>query len=165
MTWLIHMWNMAHSYLWHDSFICETWLIHMCDMTHPYDIGWSMVAENDMTHSYVWHDSFICEMWLIRICDMPHLYNMGWLRLVGSLKWQVSFAEYRLFYRALLQKRPIILRSLLIEATPYWVKHGLRQWHDSFICQIWLIHIRNMIHSYDIGWRMVGDCDMTHSYV
>jgi len=45
--------------------------------------------------------------------------NMGWLRLVGSLKLQVSFAEYRLFYRALLQKRPIILRSLLMVATPY----------------------------------------------
>ena len=28
---------------------------------------------------------------------------MGWLRLVGSLKLWVSFAEYRLFYRALLQ--------------------------------------------------------------
>jgi len=44
---------------------------------------------------------------------------MGWLRLVGSLKLQVSFAEYRLFYRALLQKRPVILKSLLIVATPY----------------------------------------------
>jgi len=47
------------------------------------------------------------------------LHDMGWLRLVGSLKLQVSFAEYRLFYRALLQKRPVIWRSLLIEATPY----------------------------------------------
>ena len=45
--------------------------------------------------------------------------DMGWLRLVGSLKLQVFFAEYSLFYRALLQKRPIILRSLLIGATPY----------------------------------------------
>jgi len=44
---------------------------------------------------------------------------MGWLRLVGSLKLQVSFPEYRLFYRALLQKRRVILRSLLIAATPY----------------------------------------------
>ena len=44
---------------------------------------------------------------------------MGWLRLVGSIELSVSFAEYRLFYRALLQKRRIILRSLLIEATPY----------------------------------------------
>ena len=44
--------------------------------------------------------------------------NMGWLRLVGALKLQVSFAEYSLFYRALLQKKPIILRSLLVVATP-----------------------------------------------
>jgi len=43
---------------------------------------------------------------------------MGWLQLVGSLKLQVSIAEYSLFYRALLQKRPIIFRSLLIVATP-----------------------------------------------
>ena len=35
------------------------------------------------------------------------------------LKLYVSFAEYRLFYRALLQKRLIILRSLLTKATPY----------------------------------------------
>jgi len=47
------------------------------------------------------------------------VFGMEWLRLVGSLKLQVSFAEYSLFYRALLQKRPIILRSLLVEANPY----------------------------------------------
>ena len=40
--------------------------------------------------------------------------SMRWLPLVGSFKLQVSFAEYRLFYRALLQKRPILLRSLLL---------------------------------------------------
>ena len=45
--------------------------------------------------------------------------RMGCLRVVGSLKLYVSFAEYHLFYRALLQKRPMILRSLLIVATPY----------------------------------------------
>jgi len=45
--------------------------------------------------------------------------DMGWLRLVGSIKLYVSFAEYCLFYRALLQKRPIIVRSLLIVATSY----------------------------------------------
>jgi len=63
-------------------------------------------------------------------------HSMGWLRLVGSLKLQVPFAEYRLFYRALLQKRPMILRSLLIIATPY-VNHlyedhilcGSEKWH------------------------------------
>ena len=44
------------------------------------------------------------------ICQM----RMGWLRFVGSLKLQVSFAEYSLFCRALLQKRLIIWRSLLL---------------------------------------------------
>jgi len=48
-----------------------------------------------------------------------NMHTIGWLRLVGSLKLLASFAEYRLFYRALLQKRPVILRSVLIVATPY----------------------------------------------
>jgi len=54
---------------------------------------------------------------------------MGWLRLVGSIKLQVSFAEYRLFYRALLQKRPVILSIQLTEATPhmYWDTYINRQ--------------------------------------
>ena len=51
--------------------------------------------------------------------DNVYLLGMGWLRVVGSLKFYVSFAEYGLFYRALLQKRPLICRSLLIVATPY----------------------------------------------
>jgi len=45
--------------------------------------------------------------------------TMGWLRLVGFLKLQVSFEEYSVFCMVLSEKRPIILRSLLIVATPY----------------------------------------------
>ena len=33
---------------------------------------------------------------------------------VGSFKLYVSFTEYRLFYRALLQKRPIIFRARIV---------------------------------------------------
>ena len=44
---------------------------------------------------------------------------MGWLRLVGSSKLYLSSENIGLFRRALLQKRPVILRSLLIIATPY----------------------------------------------
>jgi len=51
------------------------------------------------------YDSWIC--------------NMGRLRLVGSLKWQVSLAEEPYKRNYILQKRPIFLRSLLIVATPY----------------------------------------------
>ena len=46
------------------------------------------------------------------------MYAMGWLRLVGSIKLYVSFAEYSLFHMSLLQKIPIILSILPIEATP-----------------------------------------------
>jgi len=49
--------------------------------------------------------------------------TMGWLRLVGSLKLCVSFAEHIFFYRAFLQKRPMILRSLLIETISYHRTH------------------------------------------
>jgi len=48
-----------------------------------------------------------------------NFWAMEWLRLVGSLKLHVSLKIIGLFCRALLQKRPIILRSLLIVATPY----------------------------------------------
>jgi len=83
---------------------------------------------------------------------------MGWLRLAGSLKLYDSFAEYRLFCRALLQKRLIILRSLLIVATPY---PYLYVWYYQFICVTWLIHSSL---SHDSLWRgnpPISLCDNT----
>jgi len=43
---------------------------------------------------------------------------VGWVRSVGALKLQVSFAKEPDERDDILQKRPIILRSLLIVATP-----------------------------------------------
>jgi len=93
-------------------------------------IYWSMniyletiCVEHRCVCSYMWlrqwvcHDAFMSVPWRIYECDMTS--GMGWLRFVGSLKIYVFFAEYPLFYRALLQKRPMVLRSLLVEATPY----------------------------------------------
>jgi len=45
--------------------------------------------------------------------------HMGCLQLVGSLKLQVSFAKEPYKTDDILQKRPMILRSLLIVAAPY----------------------------------------------
>jgi len=64
---------------------------------------------------------------------------MGWLRLVGSLKLLVFSAEYRLFYRALLQKRPIVVRSLLIVATPYLVFGCLVYRYNMLYCTAYCI--------------------------
>ena len=55
---------------------------------------------------YIYNTLYACVCaWSIHMC----MWSMGWLRLVGSLKLEVAFAEYRLFYRALLQKRPRML--------------------------------------------------------
>jgi len=56
-------------------------------------------------------------------------FDMGWLWWAGAWKLQVSFADSSLFDCALLQKRPIILRSLLIVATPYLHRsHVMCEW-------------------------------------
>ena len=47
------------------------------------------------------------------------IQTMGWLRLVDSLKSKVSFAKEPYKRDYILQKRPMILRSLLIVAIPY----------------------------------------------
>jgi len=66
--------------------------------------------------------------------------RMGFLRLVGSFKLYVSFAERLLFNGGLFQKRPMILRSLLIVATPWdagwvWVIHTASYIrHHSILC-------------------------------
>jgi len=103
-----HVW-MSHVTHMHESYHTYEWVTsHMWIMTSLTCMAWSVHVTSHVTHMNDVHR------------HVTHINNihMGWLRLVGSLKWQVSFAEYCLFYRALLQKRPIILRSLLIVATP-----------------------------------------------
>jgi len=52
-------------------------------------------------------------------CHTQGIHHMWWLRLVSPLKLQVSFAQEPYTGDFILQKRRIILRSLLIVATPY----------------------------------------------
>ena len=70
---------------------------------------------------WVWAGVAVCcsVLYCAAVCCSEGGRGMGWLWSVGSMKLWVSFAEYRLFYRALLQKRLIILSILLTEATPY----------------------------------------------
>ena len=65
----------------------------------------------------------------------PQFVTIVWIcgpdfELCNHLSY-VSFAEYRLFYRALLQKRPIISRSLLIVANPYVRMQN--KWHTYIV--------------------------------
>jgi len=93
----IHMCGVSHAHLRQkllkrllSNNIRATWLIHMCDMPHSF-MWWLVCAPQaqvveeaaqryhtrDMTHSYVscvWYDSFIHVIWLIHTCDMTHSY-------------------------------------------------------------------------------------------
>jgi len=81
------------------------------------------------------------------------VYAMGWLRIVGSLKLQVSFAEYSLLQKSpmkrdyILQKRPIILRSLLTVATPYSAtsKYAKEPYKRNYILQKRPIILRSLL--------------------
>ena len=70
------------------------------------------------THTYIhiYIDTCICMYVCVYIC------THRWLRLVGSLKLFVSFAKEPYKRDDILQKRPIILRSLLFVATPIPVR-------------------------------------------
>jgi len=105
VTWLIHMCDMTHPYVWHDSFLygicfithisirvslichtCDIWetslrcvcdIIHLSDMTHVCDT----IHLSDMTHSYVWHDPFLHAIRFVHahinksVSHMSHIYT------------------------------------------------------------------------------------------
>jgi len=107
-TWRTH--GTISTWLTHGTI--STWLTHLEPFLHDSNI-WNLFNMSWLIQMELFLHDIICK-WL------THFHSMGWLRLVGSLKLQVSFAEYSLFYRALLQKTPVILRSLQIIATPYF---------------------------------------------
>ena len=78
---LLHMCDMTHSQVRHESFICGTARMYTCGTTH----------------SHVWRDCLPCEN------GGNHMYlPMGGLRLVGSIKCKVSLRQQFYSCRALL---------------------------------------------------------------
>ena len=73
VTWLIHMCDMTHLYMWHDSLICATWLIHVSDMTHSH-VWHDTRHVCDMTYWYVWHDVLICVTWRTQVWHGEWMY-------------------------------------------------------------------------------------------
>jgi len=82
--------------------------------------------------------------------------NMGWLRLVGSIKLQVSFAKEPYKRADILQKRPIILSILLTVATPYSDTRGIYS-----IASLYTIIPIHASDHFDMGWlRLVGSLEL-----
>ena len=94
---------MCHGTHLRESFRFDTCIyIHTCIMIRAMRVNVCIYL------CRMWHEpTRVLSVWYL-ICIYHGIFPMGWLRSVGSIKLWVSFAEYRLFYRALLQKRPII---------------------------------------------------------
>ena len=80
-----------------------------------------------VTHSYLWLDSFKVWSGAIKICDMMHSY--AWLDSCALLcvTWPLHV-------------------DMCDVTNACW--HAGHQRHDSFIHETWLIHTRDMTHSY-----------------
>jgi len=78
---IYHTWRVTHAWVLSHSFIYATWLIHMCethsymyDMTHSHvrrnsfmcDIYLMHATRTRLISSYMQHDSFICVPWRIQ---------------------------------------------------------------------------------------------------
>jgi len=91
----IHMFDIAHSYVWHASFMCVTCLIHdlshSCASRYPFiyaSFRWLifLIHVCDMTHSYAWYDSLhlLCNMCHVHTCDMTYTCDMTLLQVWGD---------------------------------------------------------------------------------
>jgi len=106
----IHMYTHIHIYMYIYIYVCKyayTYLYiciyHICGYTCIYIHKYTNIPKHALFRPIRVYAYFFC---------------MRWLRWVGSLKLQVSFAKEPYKRDHILHKRPIILRSLLIVATP-----------------------------------------------
>jgi len=150
-------WNCIYSI---SSMLCQ-WL------TPSYDSFICTVLCLFLTFSHVWHDSILCETWreFMCVCLFERVeYDCEYMTSANGVRQVVSAIRVcriqRLFYRALLQKRPIILRSQLIECHSYSV---FRQVVSAIrVCRIQRLFYRALLQKRPIILRsLLIEC---HSY-
>jgi len=132
--------------LQHAATRCNTLQhIWMGDATHMIDdeshiwIVCVFICVTFSTHTYVWHDRCNTLQHTATHSDdesqiwIAAMY-MGWLRLVNTLKLYVSFAKEPYKKDDILQKRPIILRSL----------HKYIHSYELCVSHLWIDHVSRM---------------------
>ena len=128
VTWLIHMWDMTHLYMWHES------IIYMWDMSHSHmqhkSIDTEMSAWWNMTHLYTW---------FIYVWDMTHLYVRH-----ESLTMCIRETWFIHNVTQITQHR----NACLIQYDSFIHTTHLYMGHDSFIYGTWLIYTWDMSHSH-----------------
>jgi len=182
VTWPIHMWDMTHSCVRHESFVCDTrlccyvwyhrrnacvtWLNHMCDAIHMWD----------MTHSCVRHESFVCDTRLTVMCDIINEMRV----------WRDSITRVMRCIRACDMAHSLVWHDLCVRVTWLTLKcmtsstrcvlidvcvfrcmcvHGcVRVWTRWFICVTYLMHICDMTHIYLRHYTFIFDMIYVHMW-
>ena len=91
------------------------------------------------------------------------IIHMWWLRLIGSWKFLVSFAKELYKRDDILQKRPRILRSLLVEATPYRYV-SMYVWKNPYL-SVQTISIYTYIYIYILAYIYICIYAYSHRYL
>jgi len=131
-----------------------SWRSNMVRITFKYgtDVTCVMTSSNMAWLPHVLpFTATLCEKWLT--CDTPLLhtshnvfkYGMGWLRLVGSIKFYVSFAKEPYKRDNILQKRPIILIDPTHHSHPIWLSRMLP--FPAAMCENWLTCDTQLLHT------------------
>jgi len=195
VTWLIHMCDVTHSYMWHDSFVRVTWRIRTCDMTTSYVwhdvficVIWRIWCVQHESSTYVTWDWCICETWLIYTWDVTHLYVChDWCICVTWLIHTCDVTHSYLWHDSFIHVTCLICKCDMTymcsgnwfrKNTYIWMSHvtgnslpvtwliHMYVWHDSFICMCGMPHSHVCVQA--IRFARAGQfiaCDMTHSYV
>ena len=106
--WMSHVTHMNESCYTCESVISHMWMSHVTHVNESCHTCEWVMSHMWMSHVNEWH------IWKSR--DTRHTLRSCTECIMKS---QVSFAEYSLLYRALLQKRPRIFLILLTNATPH----------------------------------------------
>jgi len=165
VTCLIHVWDITHSYVWHDSFILEKCLIHMWDMPHSHVRHDSFIRDTQRIHTCV-PGMPLCAIasvtWLIHMCDMTHSHVWH----AHSYVWHDSFICVTWFiyvWRIL----TCLINTCDLKMPPcavglFWVYVGL------FCVHVGLFWKYIGLYTCDLEMparASPGTCDMTDSHV
>jgi len=160
------MWDMAHSYVGHGSYICGTCLIHMWDMTHSYvGIDSFVCVQHWVVHVHqqaTKQSHIVYGTWLIHMWNMPHILCGKHLNHLGHLYvGHDSFEYLQRWHRAASVRKQAPKQALkpwdIIGRT--WLIH---MWDMPHIkCATWLNHVRE-IHTWDMTHFCVCSVDIEH---
>jgi len=163
VTWPIHMCDMTHSYVWHDSFICVTWLICMCDMTanvrqfgHTLShLKYYTYVERDLC---VWNETYVCEkrpmcvkrdlcMWKETcVCEKRPMYVERDLCV-----WKETYACET---RPMCVKRDLCMwkETYVCEKRPLCVKRDLCKWKETHLCEKRPMYVERNLYWNHLPW-------------